>query len=125
MIEGKAIEAGQAFDLIRSSALSLPEAIEEFPWGESAIKVRKKTFVYLWRKEERVTLSLKLMSSYEFGLLHPFVNTMGPTLKQGGWIQCRFEAGDNGPPDMVQDWVLQSYCTVAPKRLANHLLETS
>lgn len=32
---------------VRAFALGLPGAVEEFPWGESVIKVNKKVFVFL------------------------------------------------------------------------------
>lgn len=107
-----------AYDTVRAYALSLPETTEEFPWGESAIKVRRKTVVFIWRNEDRLTLSLKLTASHDFALLHPFVNKMGQTLRTGGWIQCRFKQGDTIPVGLLKDWILQSYCAVAPKKLA-------
>jgi predicted DNA-binding protein (MmcQ/YjbR family) len=32
---------------LRDVALGLPEAVEEFPWGDRVVKVRKKIFVFL------------------------------------------------------------------------------
>src|SRR5690242_9119860 len=32
---------------LRAFALGLPEAYEEFPWGECVVKVNKKVFVFL------------------------------------------------------------------------------
>ncbi len=107
----------EAFSAVRSYALSLPETTEEFPWGESAVKVKGKTIVYLWKNEDRLTFSLKLISSHYFALQHPFVNKMGQTLKQGGWVQCRFKEGDDIPIDLLREWVHQSYCAVAPKKI--------
>jgi predicted DNA-binding protein (MmcQ/YjbR family) len=108
-----------AFHALRTYALALPETVEAFPWGECAVKVRGKTVVYLWRKEDRITVTLKLVASHDFALLHPFVNKMGQQLKVGGWVQCRFSAGDTVPQGLLEEWVLQSYCAVAPKRLAD------
>ena len=45
----KATRMGQA---IRKHALSFPETAEEFPWGESAFKVKGKTFVFMRDDEE-------------------------------------------------------------------------
>lgn len=50
------------FTLTRSyvaSALPCPESIEQMPWGHSALKVRKKTFVFL-NLEDELSLSVKL-----------------------------------------------------------------
>ena len=44
MAAKKASRMGQA---IRKHALSFPETGEEFPWGESAFKVKGKTFVFM------------------------------------------------------------------------------
>ena len=33
--------------LLRDHALSYPETYEEFPWGERAIKVKGKVFVFM------------------------------------------------------------------------------
>ncbi|MEX0298028.1 MAG: hypothetical protein AB3N28_03090 [Kordiimonas sp.] len=85
--EKEITDTDTAYNEVRTYALSLPETVEEFPWGESAIKVKGKTIVYLWKNEDRLTFSLKLISSHYFALQHPFVNKMGQTLKQGGWIQ--------------------------------------
>lgn len=106
-----------AFDVARAYALSLPETTEEFPWGESAIKVKGKTLVFIWRNEGRLTLSLKLIASYDFALLHTFVNKMGQTLKMGGWVQCRFQEGEEIPIGLLLEWIKQSYCSVAPRKL--------
>lgn len=114
-------DVDEAFGTLRAHALSLPETIEAFPWGETAVKVNKKTIAFIWRNENRLTLSLKLIASYDFALLHPFVNKMGQTLKTGGWIQCRFTEGDEIPIGLLLDWISQSYCAVAPKRLAQHV----
>lgn len=124
MTEQYLTDIGEAYDVLKDFALSLPETTEEFPWGESAIKVRGKTLLFLWTKEDRVTFTLKLLSSYDFALLHPFSNAMGPILNYGGWLQCRFSQGEDIPIDMLQEWVLQSYCAVAPKKLAKAVSQT-
>ena len=36
-----------AREQLRTFALGLPGAYEEFPWGESVVKVNKKMFVFL------------------------------------------------------------------------------
>ena len=33
---------------LRDFGMSFPEATEDFPWGHSALKVKKKVFVFLW-----------------------------------------------------------------------------
>ena len=36
-----------AYEHLRQFALGFPEAHEEFPWGECAVKVRGKTFLFM------------------------------------------------------------------------------
>ena len=45
--------------------MSYPHVTEEFPWGESAFKVKGKTFVFM--REE----SAKLQQSHDFALTLP------------------------------------------------------
>ena len=40
--------------LLREFALTLPGAWEDFPWGDTVIKVRKKIFVFLGEGDEVV-----------------------------------------------------------------------
>ena len=42
---------GQAWDEVRRFALGLPAAEEDFPWGETVIKVRRKAGIPPGRKE--------------------------------------------------------------------------
>ena len=43
--------SAQAWDEVRGFALGLPAAEEDFPWGETVIKVRRKPGIPPWRKE--------------------------------------------------------------------------
>ena len=48
---------------MRKFALSLPEAREDFPWGERVIKVKDKVFVFLGKTDdhpENLSFSVKL-----------------------------------------------------------------
>ena len=57
------------FERLRSHGLGLPEAVEEFPWGHSALKVRGKTFLFLNASDEELSLSVKLPVSRDFALI--------------------------------------------------------
>lgn len=112
-------ETNSAFSLVKSHGLSLPEAWEDHPWGETVLKVRKKVFVFLNGSSEGVfALSVKLPQSAEFALLHPFASKTGYGLGNSGWVTCEFKDGDDIPVDMLIEWMEQSYRTVAPKKLA-------
>ena len=45
--------------LLRKHALSYPEAYEEFPWGERAIKVKGKVFVFMINEGRTRTIKNK------------------------------------------------------------------
>lgn len=113
-----------AFDAIKEHGLSLPEASEEHPWGETALKVKKKTFIFMGHpKEGGISLSVKLPRSAEFALLHPFAEKTGYGLGKAGWVTCKFQANDEIPMDMICEWINQSYKAVAPKKLADLVVE--
>ena len=101
-------------------ALTLPEAYEDFPWGESVVKVRKKIFVFLGHDESEdcVRLGLKLPDSGLAILSEPYAQPSGYGLGKSGWVDMRFESPDGVPLDLLEDLVLESYRAVAPKRLA-------
>jgi len=108
-----------AFEAIKAFGLGLPEAVEEHPWGETALKVRRKSFVFLGHpKEGGISFSVKLPRSAEFALLHPFAEKTGYGLGKANWIRCRFTDGDDILLEMLFEWVAQSYRAVAPKKLA-------
>lgn len=112
-------DTGQAFKAILAHGLTLPDAWEDHPWGETVLKVRKKVFVFLNGSKEGVfALSVKLPQSAEFALLHPFASKTGYGLGNSGWVTCEFNDDDDIPLDMLIEWMEQSYRTVAPKKLA-------
>jgi predicted DNA-binding protein (MmcQ/YjbR family) len=106
---------------LRRYALGLPGAHEDFPWGESVVKVGKKVFVFLGRSGSGLSLSVKLPSSNLLALDLPFTSPTGYGLARGGWVTAQFE-GDEGPPlDLLRQWVEESYRAVAPRRLVQLL----
>ena len=108
----------QAFNRLRAFALAFPETREDHPWGESAIKVKGKTFVFMRVDKERMALSLKLPQSREFALEYPFTEPTRYGLGKSGWITARFVAKDTPPRDVLEAWIAESFRAVAPKTLA-------
>ncbi len=113
-------DTAKAWNEIRTFALSLPEAAEEFPWGESVIKVRKKIFIFLGQGVEPVAkVSLKLAESNAVALSVPGAVATGYNLGKAGWVTIVL--GPAMPPvPVLLDWVSESYRLVAPKRLVAH-----
>lgn len=100
---------------LRDYALSFPEAVEEFPWGERVVKVRGKIFVFLGEIEGMLRVAVKLPVSAEMALTLPFTLPTGYGLGRAGWVTARFAAGDDLPIGLVKEWIAQSYRAVAPK----------
>jgi len=84
----------KAFEHIREFALGYPETREDHPWGESAIKVRGKTFVFMGLTEGKFGLSVKLPRSHEFALDYPFTKSTGYGLGSSGWVSASFVGKD-------------------------------
>lgn len=100
-------------------AVSLPEGWEDFPWGESAAKVKKKVFAFFGMESSgTLKLCVKLPSSGKEALELEEAEVAGYGLGKSGWVV--FEYGPDETPDMDQlrDWVMESYCVIAPKKLS-------
>ena len=54
---------GGAETTLRAHAMAKPEATEHFPWGERAIKVKGKVFLFMYADKTRLSLSTKLPRS--------------------------------------------------------------
>lgn len=103
---------------LRAQALRLPEAVEDTPWGHRVAKVRGKIFVFCDGSPEAFTVTVKLPASRDAALALPFTEPTGYGLGKSGWITARFEKGADVPVPLIEEWILESYRAVAPKRLA-------
>ena len=109
-------------EALRAYALGLPEAREDFPWGERVAKVRDKVFVFLGRDED-VGITVKLPSSGLMALSLPFASPTGYGLGKSGWITARFGPRDKPPIELLRKWIDESYRAVAPKQLVKAMDE--
>jgi predicted DNA-binding protein (MmcQ/YjbR family) len=107
-----------AYEDLRRFGLGLPEAGEEAPWGHCALKVRKKTFVFLNLEEVELSLSVKLPASRDFALIFDWAEPTGYGLGRSGWVSGRFGPADAIDLDLLKRWIAESYRAVAPKKLA-------
>ena len=111
-------DPGSVGAAVRVYALSLPGAHEDFPWGESVVKVGTKVFVFLGRAGEGdFGLSVKLPSSARAVLTRPGAVPTAYGLGRAGWVSVSFPAGTTPDLDELCAWVRESYRAVAPKRL--------
>ncbi len=102
---------------LRQQALSYPETKEDFPWGHSAFKVKGKAFLFMADDKNELSLSVKLPSSGSVALDLPFAEPTGYGLGKSGWVTARFAAKAKAPLWILQQWLEESYCAVAPKKL--------
>ena len=102
---------------LRDRALRYPEAVEDFPWGHRAIKVKKKIFLILDHAEGVLSVTTKLPDSNAYALLQPYSEPTGYGLGKSAWVTCRFRAGDAVPLDLLEEWLEESYRAVASKKL--------
>ena len=105
------------FAALRKFALGFPETREDLPWGESAIKVKGKTFLFMRCDEDGLDLSVKLPQSGAFALDRPFAEPTGYGLGASGWVTASFGPKAKPPVDLLKGWIEESYRAVAPKKL--------
>lgn len=109
---------------MRAYGLSLPEAYEDFPWGERVLKVRKKVFAFLGseaRLADMLSFSVKLPDSGQALLALPFAQPTGYNLGKSGWVSVSCTPDQPFPLELIQEWLRESYRAVAPKKLSRSL----
>jgi predicted DNA-binding protein (MmcQ/YjbR family) len=117
-------ELQQVAATLRAFALGLPATYEDFPWGESVLKVNKKIFLFLGiiaEQDKRLYVGVKLPQTSMFALTLPFVKPSAYGLGKHGWVSAEFAPEDNPPVDLLLEWVEESYRAIALKRLVAEL----
>lgn len=113
------------WEKLRSFALGLPAAAEDFPWGETVVKVNKKIFVFLGVADGShplgVGVKLRDGAMHAHALSCPGAEPSGYGLGKAGWV--RIPLAVNGAPaaDLLCDWVEESYRAIATKKLIAEL----
>ncbi|MFD5738856.1 MmcQ/YjbR family DNA-binding protein [Streptomyces massasporeus] len=109
------------WEKVRAFALGLPDAVEEFPWGESVAKVNRKVFVFLGVQDGSyplgVTVKLKDETAHAHALACPGAEPAGYGLGKAGWVSIPLEQQGAPAAEVLCDWVEESYRVIAPKRL--------
>ena len=103
-------------ETVRELALSFDEAVEQPHFEKSSFRVRKKIFATL--DTEKKTLVLKFspadqsaFSAFDKSVIYPVPGGWG----RKGWTIVELEKVER---DIFEDALTTSYCTVAPKKLA-------
>jgi hypothetical protein len=86
---------------LRAFALTYPESHEDRPWGEYAIKVKGKVFLFIG-ESQGLGLSVKLPQSREFALEYLFCSPTRYGLGKSGWVTATFEAKQKPPLDILK-----------------------
>jgi len=106
---------------LRAHAMGYPGATEDFPWGERAIKVNGKAFLFLRAEGNEVSFSVKLSGSHADALEHSFAEPTHYGLGKHGWVTSTVDARRDAPIELFRAWIDESFRNVAPKRvLAQH-----
>ena len=112
-------------EALAAHALSLPEAWDDFPWGERVAKVRKKVFVFLGMgvdEKGEWGFSVKLPTSSARVLEEPYAKPTGYGLGKAGGVSISLGPTADGPSlSQMKAWVEESYRAVAPKTLVKKL----
>ncbi|OFW75281.1 MAG: dGTPase [Actinobacteria bacterium RBG_16_68_12] len=117
----RALEVSDVREELRDFALSLPEAFEDHPWGESVIKVRGKVFVFFGADgSSRPRITVKLVESHGHALSIEGAEPTGYGLGKSGWVTIPVDA-HGVDVELLGDWIEESYRIVAPKRLVVEL----
>jgi predicted DNA-binding protein (MmcQ/YjbR family) len=106
---------------IRQKALTYPDTNEDFPWGESAFKVKGKTFVFMSDGDQGVSFSVKLADSRDLALALPASEPTHYGLGKKGWVTVRPTARIS--LDVLYYLIDESFRTIAPKRVVATLPE--
>jgi predicted DNA-binding protein (MmcQ/YjbR family) len=104
---------------LRDYALAFPETTEAFPWGESAFKVKGKTFVFMRADPADLSFSVKLSKSRQKALALPGSEPTHYGLGAKGWVTLRPNAKTS--LDLLLTFVEESYRAIAPKRVLERL----
>src|SRR5688572_24221955 len=104
---------------LRAHALAYPETTEAFPWGESAFKVKGKTFVFMRADPDDLSFSVKLPKSRAQALKLPGSEPTHYGMGAKGWVTLRPTSKTS--LKLLFAFIDESYRAVAPKRVLGML----
>jgi predicted DNA-binding protein (MmcQ/YjbR family) len=114
----------KAMDALRKAALAYPETREDHPWGEIAIKVKDKVFLFMGYSEDgSYGFSVKLPKSGPAVLKKKFAEPTHYGLGKHGWVSIRYKKDADVPMKDALAWLDESFRAVAPKKVLAKLDE--
>jgi predicted DNA-binding protein (MmcQ/YjbR family) len=105
---------------IREACLAYPETREDHPWGESAFKVKDKTFVFM-HAGDALSFSVKVEASRDLALSLPGSEPTHYGLGKKGWVTVRPNAKTS--LKVMRFLIDESFRANAPKKLVAALGE--
>ena len=106
---------------LRAHALAIPGAEEAFPWGERAIKIRGKAFLFMRLTDDELSFSVKLPRTGIQALALSFVKPTEYGLGKHGWVTVRATKTDKALERQYLEWIEESFRAVAPKKVVASL----
>jgi len=105
---------------LREAALAYPQTVEDFPWGDRAMKVAgKKVFLFLGASEGGgFSCSMKLPYRHEDALKVKGARPTPYGLGRAGWVSFTFTAKSKVPMAKMRDWLDESWRAVASAKLS-------
>jgi predicted DNA-binding protein (MmcQ/YjbR family) len=105
---------------LEAFALDLPGAFRDTPWeGDAVAKVGKKIFVFFGNPlDPAAAVSVKLPDSADHALSIEGARPTSYGLGRHGWVTVPVEGV---APDLLLDWIEESYRTIATKKLVAEL----
>lgn len=112
---------------LEAIAARLPEAtrVDIEAWdGEPTFRVRNKNFVFSSKDGTGISVKLPKEEAAAVVATEPDAEPTGYGLGRHGWVSLRLATdADEARWQQVEEWVRTSYTLVAPKKLANQVLE--
>src|SRR5690349_13435779 len=90
---------------MRDRAVAYPETEEAFPWGERAIKVKGKTFLFMRLGDGELSFSVKLPKTGIQALAMPFAKPTEYGLGKHGWVTVRLTKVTKALTDQCLSWI--------------------
>ncbi len=110
-------------DRLRAYALGFPETYEDTPWGDevvSKVGPKGKIFVF-YGSDSSPSISVKLPESCDQALAAPGATPTGYGLGRHGWVSLPVTGRGAPAPEVLEDWIEESYRANAPKKLVKLL----
>ena len=114
------INVTSLLDRLLAFSLAFPGAWEDHPWDDLVVKVGRKIFVFIG-SEQYPGVSVKLPESHEQAKLLSCAKPTGYGLGKAGWVTISVDSPECPPAEVLEDWIEESYRTIAAKKLIAEL----